>query len=76
MSFKDKMTDQMIKIIYQGMSSPYFMRFSHVLWRQLNQAQEAKMSSQNQLQDIQARIRSLQQTAQKLSAPLFFIKFD
>ena len=60
----------MVKELYQVMSSEHFARLSGVFWKLLNEWQQAKASSGNEMEVLEARIEQMEQTLGRLQAKL------
>lgn len=70
MSWKHKLADGMVERLFDVMSSPHFMRFSNVVWRQVNERQMAQLGARADWQTIADRVQHLEQRAAQLQAKL------
>lgn len=70
MSLKHKLTDAMVERLFDVMSSPHFMRFSNVVWRQVNERQMARLGANADWQMVSDRVEHLERRAAQLQAKL------
>jgi hypothetical protein len=68
MSLKQKLTDGVVERLFDVMSSPHFMRFSNVVWRQVNDRQMAQLGASAEWQMIADRVQHLERRAGQLQA--------
>jgi len=74
MPLKKRITDRAVKELYQVMATEHFARLSNVTVRLLNDWQRTKASPGNEVATLQARIRSLEEKADRLEAKLAFFE--
>lgn len=68
MSARRKLTDRLVKELYLAMSSEHFARLSGVVWRLLNEWQQATASSGGDMTALEARIGRLEERLQRFQA--------
>ena len=74
MSLKQKLADGVVERLFDVMSSPHFMRFSNVVWRQVNERQMARLGASAEWQMIADRVQHLEQRAEQLQAKVEALK--
>jgi len=70
MSLKQRLSDGLVERLFDVMTSPHFMRFSNVVWQQVNERQMAKLGATAEWQMVSDRVQHLEQRAAQLSAKM------
>ncbi len=74
MPLKKKVTDRAVKELYNVMATEHFARLSNVGVRLLNEWQRTKASPGADVNELQARIQTLERKAEQLQTKLEFLE--
>ena len=68
MGLKERISGRLVQEAYQLLSAPYFMRLSNVLWRMVNERQQAKRGAEADWALLTEQLQRLEQRAGQLEA--------
>jgi len=74
MPLKKRITDRAVKELYQVMATEHFARLSNVTVRLYNDWQRTRASPEGEVKGLKARIRALEEKAERLETKLAFFE--